>query len=87
MTVPLLIMEKLDSVIVILALKVKEIVLILMISVKMVLFVAQTIAQLHLALTLKLVVVIKQQLEMNIFVHLEFLVEKMKEIVMLMMNV
>ena len=63
-------MEKLDSVIVMLVLKVKEIVLILMISVKMVSFVAQTIAQLHLALTLKLVVVIKQLLEMKIFVQL-----------------
>ena len=80
-------MEKLDSVIVIFALKVKEIVLILMISVKMVLFVAQTSAQLPLALTLKLIVVINQILEMNIFVHLEFLVEKMKEIVMLMKSV
>ena len=63
-------MEKLDSVIVIFALKVKEIVLILMISVKMVLFVAQTIVQLHLVLTLKLIVVINQLLEMKIFVQL-----------------
>ena len=80
-------MEKLDSVIVIFALKVKEIVLILMISVKMVLFVAQTIAQLPLALTLKLIVVINQLLEMKIFVHLENHVMKMKEIAILMMSV
>ena len=79
-------MEKLDSVIVILVLKMKEIVIIMM-SVKMVLFVDQTIAQLHLVLTLKLIVVIKQPLEMNIFVHLEFHVEKMKEIVILIVNV
>ena len=58
-----------------------------MMSVKMVFFVDQTIAQLHLVLTLKLIVVINQLLEMNIFVHLEFLVEKMKEIVILMMSV
>ena len=50
-------MEKLDSVIVILVLKMKEIV-ILMMNVKMVFFVDQTIAQLHLVLTLKLIVVI-----------------------------
>ena len=80
-------MEKLDSVIVMLVLKVKEIVLILMISVKMVLFVAQTIAQLPLALTLKLIVVINQLLEMKIFVHLENHVMKMKEIAILMMSV
>ena len=49
-------MEKLDSVIVTLVLKMKEIV-ILMMSVKMVFFVDQTIAQLHLVLTLKLIVV------------------------------
>ena len=63
-------MEKLDSVIVILALKVKEIVLILMISVKMVLFVAQTIAQLPLAFILNLIAVMPQLLEMKIFVQL-----------------
>ena len=78
-------MEKLDSVIVTLVLKMKEIV-ILMMSVKMVFFVDQTIVQLHLVLTQKLIVVINQLLEMNIFVHLEFLVEKMKEIVILIMN-
>ena len=79
-------MEKLDSVIVRLVLKMKEIV-ILMKSVKMVLVVDQTIVQLHLVLTLKLIVVINHLLEMKIFVHLEFHVEKMKEIVMLMMSV
>ena len=79
-------MEKLDSVIVTLVLKMKEIV-ILMMSVKMVFFVDQTIAQLHSVLTLKLIVVINQLLEMRIFVHLQLLVEKMKEIVILMMNV
>ena len=50
-------MEKLDSVIVTLVLKMKEIV-ILMISVKMVLDVDQTIAQLHSALTLKSIAVL-----------------------------
>ena len=79
-------MEKLDSAIVTLVLKMKEIV-ILMMSVKMVFFVDQTIAWLHLVLILKLIVVINQLLEIFIFVHLEFLVEKMKEIVMLMMSV
>ena len=79
-------MENLDSVIVRLVLKMKEIVM-LMISVKMVLHVDQTIVQLHLVLTQKWIVVINQLLEMNIFVHLEFLVEKMKEIVILMMSV
>ena len=64
----------------------KEIVM-LMMSVKMVLLVDQTIVQLHLILTLKLIVVIIQLLEMKIFVQLEVLVEKMKEIVMLMMSV
>ena len=79
-------MEKLDSVIVILVLKMKEIV-ILMMSVKMVFIVDQTIAQLPLVLTLKLIVVINQLLEMKVFVHLEFLVEKMREIVMPIVNV
>ena len=64
----------------------KEIV-ILMMSVKLVWVVDQTIAQLHLGLNLKLIVVINQLLEMNIFVHLEFLVEKMMEIVTLIVNV
>ena len=75
-----------NSVIVTLVLKMKEIVITIII-VKMVFFVDQTIAQLHLVLTLKLIVVINQLLEMNIFVHLEFLVEKMKEIVILIVNV
>ena len=79
-------MENLDSVIVRLVLKMKEIV-ILMKSVKMVLVVDQTIVQLHSGLTLKLIVVINQQLEMNIFVLLEIFVEKMKEIVILKMSV
>ena len=50
-------MEKLDSVIVTFVLKMKEIVM-LMKSVKMVLTVDQIIVQLHLVLTLKLIVVI-----------------------------
>ena len=62
-------MEKLDSVIVTLVLKMMEIV-ILMMRVKRILLVDQTIVQLHLILTLKLIVVINQLLEMNIFVHL-----------------
>ena len=79
-------MEKLDSVIVTLVQKMKDIVMFMM-SVRMVLFVDQRIVQLHLVLTQKLIVVINQLLEMNIFVHLEFLAKKMKETVMLMMNV
>ena len=79
-------MERLDSVIVTLALKIKEIV-VLMMSVKMFFFVDQTIVQLHLDLTLKLIAVINQLLEMNIFAHLEFLVEKMKVTVIPIMNV
>ena len=71
---------------IILVLKMKEIVIHMM-SVKMVLFVDQTIVQLHLVLTLKLIVVINQLLEMKIFVHLEFLVEKMREIVTPIVNV
>ena len=50
-------MEKLDSVIVTLVQKMKEIVN-LMKNVKMVLLVDQTIAQLHLVLTLKLTAVV-----------------------------
>ena len=64
----------------------KEIVIIMK-SVKMILLVDQTIVQLYLVLTLKLIVVINQLLEMYIFVHLELLVEKMKEIVILTLNV
>ena len=62
-------MEKLDSVIVTLVLKMKEIV-ILMMSVKLVLVVDPTIVQLHLVLALKLIVVINQLLEIKIFVQL-----------------
>ena len=50
-------MEMMNSAIVTLVLKMKEIV-ILMMSVKMVLLVDQIIVQLHLVLTLKLIVVI-----------------------------
>ena len=53
-------MEKLDSAIVTLVLKMKEIV-ILMMSVKLVLYVDQTIAQVQLVLTLKLIVVTNKQ--------------------------
>ena len=52
-------MEKLDSAIVTLVLKMKEIV-ILMMSVKMVFYVDQTIVLLHLVLTLNLIVVTSQ---------------------------
>ena len=79
-------MEKLDSVIVTLVLKMMEIV-ILMMSVKIVFFVDQTTALFLLLLTQKLIVVIIQLLEMKIFVHLEFLVEKMKEIAIFMKSV
>ena len=79
-------MEKLDSAIVTLVLKMKVIAF-LMQSVKMVFYVDQTIVQLHLILTLKLIVVINHLLEIKIFVHLEFLVEKMKVIVILIVNV
>ena len=62
-------MEKLDSVIVKLVLKMKEIVM-LMMSVKIVFFVDQTIVQFHLVLNLKLIVVINQQkLSMLIFLE------------------
>ena len=79
-------MEKLDSVIVTLVEKIKEIV-IQTLNVKATIFVDQTTVLLPLILALKLIAVINQLLEMNIFVHLEFLVEKMKEIVILMMSV
>ena len=52
-------MEKLNSVIVALVLRMKEIVIPMM-SVKMVFFVDQAIVQLHLDLTLKLIVVLQQ---------------------------
>ena len=74
------------SVIVTLVLKMKEIVM-LMMSVKTIFFVDQAIVKLQLVLPLKLIVVINQLLEMNIFVHLEFFVERMKEIVILTMSV
>ena len=79
-------MGMMNSAIVTLVLKMKVIV-ILMIIVKATTFVDQTIVQLHLVLTQKLIVVINQLLEMKTSVHLEFLVEKMKEIAMLMMSV
>ena len=78
--------EKLDSVIVTFVLKMKEIV-ILMMNVKMVLHVDQTIVMLPLVLTLKFIVAMNQRLEMKIFVQLELLVEKIKEIVILTLNV
>ena len=59
---PLQALEKLDSAIVTLVLKMKEIVM-LMMSVKMVLFVDQKIVQLHLVLTLMLIVVQRVRLE------------------------
>ena len=79
-------MERLDSAVVTLVPKMREIV-ILMMSVEMVFYVDLTIAHFHLVFTQKLIVVVKQLLEKKIFVYLEFLVEKMKEIVILMMNV
>ena len=75
-----------NSAIVMLVLKMKEIAII-MVSVKTVSFVDQTTAQPHLDFTLKLIVVIIQLWEMKIFAHLENLAEKMKEIVILIMNV
>ena len=66
--------------------KIREIV-ILMMSVIMVLLVEQIIVQILLDFILNLIAVMPYLLEMNIFVHLEYLVEKVKEIVMLMMSV
>ena len=66
--------------------KMKEIAII-MVSVKTVSFVDQTTAQPHLDFTLKLIVVIIQLSEMKISVQFQHLVEKMKEIVILIMNV
>ena len=74
------------SAIVILVMKMKGIVITIFI-VKMALYVEITIAHLYLVLTMKLVVVTNQLLEMKIFVHLEFLVEKMKEIAIPIVNV
>ena len=79
-------MEKMNSVIVTFVLKMKEIAILTM-SAKRVLYVDQKIAHFHLVLTLKLIAVINQLMEMKIFVHQEFLVEKMKEIVILIMSV
>ena len=79
-------METMNFAIVKLVLKMKEIA-ILMMSVSQVLLVEQTIANPHLVLTKKLIVVFIQVLEMKIFVPLEILVGKMKETVILMMNV
>ena len=79
-------MEKLDSVIVTVVLKMKVIV-ILMMNVRLVLCVDQTTVQIPLNFILNLIAVINQLLEMNIFVHLEYLVEKMKEIAIQIMNV
>ena len=78
-------MEILNFAIVTLALNMKDIV-ILMMSVNMVFFVEQTIVQLHLDIVLDIIVVIKQNLVMKISVLLLFLVEKVKEIVILMKN-
>ena len=64
----------------------KEIVT-LMMNVRMVLPVDQTIVQISLDFILNLIAVMPQLLEMNIFVQLEFLVEKMKEVVIIMMSV
>ena len=66
--------------------KIREIV-ILMMSVIMVLLVEQIIVQILLDFNLNLIAVMPLLLEMNIFVHLEYLVQKMREIVTHMMNV
>ena len=58
-----------------------------MMNVRMVFYVDQTIVQRILAFILNLIAVMPQLLEMNIFVHLEYLVEKMKEIAIQIMNV
>ena len=79
-------MAKLDSVIVTFVLKMMEIV-ITIITAKITFYVDQTIVLHQLVLTLKSIVVIKFLLEMKIFVNLEFLVEKMKGIVILMLSV
>ena len=63
----------------------KEIVISIL-SVKMVLYVDQIIVQIPLAFILNLIAVMPQLLEMNIFVQLLILVQKMKEIVILIMN-
>ena len=57
-----------------------------MMNVRMVLPVDQTIVQILLDFILNLIAVMSQLLEMKIFVNLEYLVQKMKEIVILMKN-
>ena len=64
-----------------------KVIVITIIIVKLVFFVDTTTAQIHLVLTLKLIAVINQLLGMTIFVHQEFLVEKVKAIVILIMSV
>ena len=63
-----------------------KVIVIFMTSVKMVFSVDQTIVQIILAFILNLIAVMPQLLEMNIFVQ-HHLVQKMKVIVTLMMNV
>ena len=58
-----------------------------MMNARIALAVDQTIVQITLAFILNLIAVMPQLLEMNIFVHLEYLVKKMKEIVILMLSV
>ena len=72
-------MEMMNSAIVTLVLKMKEIVMPMM-SVKMVLLVDQTIVQLHLVLTLKLIVVI----QIHALVLVQF--QAIKEITIVMMK-
>ena len=63
--------------------QIKEIVTPMM-NVRMAFCVDQIIVQTFLDFILNLIAVMPQPMEMNIFVHLEFLVEKMKVIVILM---
>ena len=78
-------MEKLDSVLAILALKVKGTVT-LMTNVRKVSDVDQTIVQLHLDLMCTQIAVLMPVLEMRIFAQLTFLVKLMKVIAIPMMN-
>ena len=66
--------------------QIKEIV-ILMMNARMAFSVDLIIAQITLTFILNLIAVMPQLLDMNIFVHLEYLVEKMREIVIPKMNV
>ena len=66
--------------------KMQEIVILIM-SVKAIYYVDQTTVQPHLDFTLELIVVIILLSEMKISVQFQHLVEKMKEIVILRMNV